>query len=201
MTAAATYLERKVAAALSREPTPIETALLIKYVNLLRKWQKTQRLIGSEDPAWIVDNVLVDSLLFKRALPVGVASIADVGSGAGVPGIPLAVVMPTAKVTLIESRQKRGSFLAAAIRELPLRNVRLVVSRLELVQEPLRFDAVVMRCAGSPTALLPQLRRILAPAGVIVASGPPRRVDVDAGDWLEIEGPHGPRRFWVYHAT
>jgi SAM-dependent methyltransferase len=63
------------------------------------------------------------------------------------------------------------------------------------------FDAVVMRCAGDPTSLLPQIRRILAHGGIVVASGPPRRFDVAAGDWLEIKGSNRPRRFWVHHIT
>jgi 16S rRNA (guanine527-N7)-methyltransferase len=195
------YLERRAPRALGRALTPKESASLYNYLNLLTKWQKSQRLIGSDKPAWIVDNIIVDSLLFRRALPTEIATLADVGSGAGIPGIPLAVVLPDVNVTLIEARQKRGSFLATAIRELALRNCRLLNHRLEDVPEHLRgrFDAVVMRCAGNPTSLLPQLRGILAPGGIVVASGPPKRLAVAVGNWLEVEGPDGVRRFWVYH--
>jgi 16S rRNA (guanine527-N7)-methyltransferase len=171
-------------------------------MNLLIKWQRSQRLVGSNEPSWIVDHVIVDSLLFSRALPAGVRSVADVGSGAGIPGIPLAIVLPQVEVTLIEARQKRASFLAAAIRELTLRNCRLVNRRLEDVGHQLgaRVDAVVMRCAGSPTALVPQVLQILAPGGVVIASGPPKRTVISLGSWLEIEGPDRTRLFWVYHA-
>lgn len=197
------YLEDKAQRALGCGLTAAESGMLYKYLNLLIKWQRSQRLIGSDKPMWIVDNVIVDSLLFRRALPMGIATLADVGSGAGIPGIPLAVVLPDVEVTLIEARQKRGSFLAAAIRELALRNCRLLNQRLEDVLEQLsgRFNAVVMRCAGSPTLLVPQLSGILAPGGVVVASGPPKRLKVPVGDWLEVEGPDGVRRFWIYHVT
>jgi 16S rRNA (guanine527-N7)-methyltransferase len=197
------YLERKTQAALGRSPTAAQTGMLHKYLKLLIKWQKSQRLVGSDKPNWIVDNVIVDSLLFTRALPAGTLRLADVGSGAGVPGIPLAVVLPQAHMTLIEARQKRGSFLAAAIRELALPNCKLVNHRLEAVSENLAeaFDAVVMRCAGRPTALAAQVRGILAPRGVMVASGPPTSIEVDLGEWLEVKGPDGVRRFWVYHVT
>ena len=197
------YLERKTALALGRPVTPAETDTLHKYLNLLIKWQRSQRLVGSDEPMWIVDNVIVDSLLFQHALPAGVARLADVGSGAGIPGIPLAVVLSQAAVTLIEARQKRGSFLATAIRELSLRNCTLVNRRLEDVREELagRFDAVVLRCAGSPISLLPDLRGILVRGGVVVASGPPERVELSVGSWLEVEGPNGMRRLWVYQAT
>lgn len=197
------YLGRKARRALGRELTASEIEPMCKYLNLLIKWNKAQRLIGSDQPMWIVDNVIVDSLLFRRALPTGIATLADVGSGAGIPGIPLAVVLRDVEVTLIEARQKRGSFLAAAIRELALRNCRLLNQRLEDVVDQLsgRFNAVVMRCAGSPAVLIPQLRGILASGGVVVASGPPKPVKVPVGDWLEVEGPDRVRRFWIYHVT
>lgn len=196
-------LERKSGDALGRPVTDAERDSLHKYLNLLIKWQRSQRLVGSDEPSWIVDNVIVDSLLFSRAVPAGVRSVADVGSGAGIPGIPLAIVLPQVEVTLIEARQKRASFLAAAIRELTLRNCRLVNHRLEDVghqQLGARVDAAVMRCAGSPTALVPQVLQILAPGGVVVASGPPKRTVIGLGSWLEIEGPDRTRLFWVYHA-
>lgn len=202
MTDVVGYLENKTRRVMGQALTTAERANLYKYLNLLIKWQKSQRLIGSDKPMWIVDNVIVDSLLFRRALPTDIASLADVGSGAGIPGIPLAVVLPDVKVTLIEARQKRASFLAAAIRELSLRNCTLLNHRLEDIREHAgRFDAVVMRCAGSPTALLPHLSAIVSPRGVVVASGPPKRIAVPVGDWLEVEGPDGTRRFWIYHVT
>jgi 16S rRNA (guanine527-N7)-methyltransferase len=203
MTDVVGYLQGRAHGALGRALTVSETDRLTKYMNLLTKWQKSQRLIGSSEPRWIVDNVIVDSLLFTRAIPTGISTLCDVGSGAGIPGIPLSVVMPDVDVTLIEARQKRGSFLAAAIRELALRNCRLLNQRLEDLPQELtgRFDAVVMRCAGSPTSLIAELVSVLAPGGVVVASGPPKREQGPFGNWLEIEGPNGVRRFWVYNAT
>lgn len=203
MTDVVAYLERKAALALGRPVTPSEAATLYKYLKLLTKWQKSQRLIGSDEPRWIVDNVIVDSLLFKLALPVEPAELADVGSGAGVPGIPLAIVLPQTAVTLIEARQKRGSFLAAAIRELELRNCRVVNRRLEDARDELagRFDAVVLRCFGPPTSLVRDLSSIVRPGGVLVASGPPQRLDLPVGAWFEVEGPNGLRRFWVCRAA
>lgn len=197
------YLAGKTRRVIGRPLTPIESDNLYNYLNLLIKWQKSQRLIGSDEPTWIVDNVIVDSLLFTRALPAEIRTLADVGSGAGIPGIPLAVVLGDVDVALIEARQKRASFLAAAIRELSLRNCRLLNHRVEEVLEQFagRFDAVVMRCAGSPMTLLPQLRAIVRPGGVVVASGPPKRIPVPLGAWLEVEGPDVVRRFWIYHVT
>ena len=203
MTGVAVRLQRHAAEALGRQLTEGETAALLNYLNLLQKWQKSQRLVGSSDPAWIVDNVIVDSLLFLRALPPGVRRLCDVGSGAGIPGIPLKIVMPDTEVTLLEARARRASFLAAAVREVPLSRCRIINRRLEDAVGDLegKFDAVVMRCAGRPDSMLAAIERLLAPAGSIVASGPPKPYPLAAGEWVEVRGPLGLRRFWVYRIT
>lgn len=186
--------------ALGRPLTDRETGELMNYLNLLIKWQRTQRLVSSADPAWIVDNVLLDSLLFTKALPVGVSDLCDVGSGAGIPGIPLKIVLPAVNVTLIEARQRRASFLSAVVRELALPRCRIINSRVEQVADELvgSFDAVVMRCAGSLADLAPAVARLLRPGGLLVASGPPRAAPLPMGEWLDVQGPRGPRRLWRY---
>ena len=203
MTEIVGYIRLRARGALGRALTATELDQALKYLNILIKWQRSQRLIGSDEPRWIVDNVIVDSLLFRRVLPERMTALADVGSGAGVPGVPLAIVLPEVAVTLIEARQKRASFLATVIRELALRNCALLNSRLEDVAGELtgRFDVVVMRCAGDPTSLLPQLRQILTSGGIVVASGPPKRIDVSVGRWVEVQGPERLRRFWIHQVT
>ena len=200
MTNIAARLRTDAALALGRPLSNDEAALLLKYIKLLIKWQKPQRLIGSADPVWIVDHVIVDSLLFTQAIPPGISTLCDVGSGAGIPGIPLKAVMPHVDVTLVEARERRASFLAAAIRELPLARCRVICRRLEDMSSGSigRFDAIVMRCAGNPSELLAPIRVLLAPGGLIVASGPPAASPLPAGEWLEVSGPKGPRRFWIY---
>jgi 16S rRNA (guanine527-N7)-methyltransferase len=164
------------------------------------KWSSAQRLIGSTDPTWIVDNVIIDSLLFSRALPSRITSLCDVGSGAGIPGIPLKVVMPEVDVTLVEARSRRASFLASVIRELKLTKCRVVNRRVEdaLAELAGQFDAVVMRCAGSPVELVSTISALLRPGGIMVASGPPTASALTVGEWLEVDGPRGARRFWRY---
>ena len=101
----------------------------------------------------------------------------DVGSGAGFPGIPLRIVKADIGLTLVESRRRRASFLAAVVRGLRLEDVRVVNARLEEVTEALagRFDAVVMRCAGPHDELFPVASKLLVKGGVVVASGAPQR--------------------------
>src|SRR5947209_14808637 len=109
-------------AILERELLPAERAAFLTYVDLLRTWQGVYRLVGSSDRGWIIDELILDSLLFVRFLPARARSVLDLGSGAGIPGIPLKVVRPTVRFTLLEARRRRASFLAAAVRALGLEN-------------------------------------------------------------------------------
>ena len=173
-----------------------------KYLKLLQKWQRIQRLVGSADAGWIVEHLFLDSLLFLRVLPPDVASIADVGSGAGLPGIPIKIVSPGLRVALIESRSKRTSFLSAAVRELDLRGTDVVTTPAEVYarERGQAFDAVVMRCAGDFGALARAAQSLVAPGGVIVATGPPSPRVLDLGEWVEVPGvrPGSTRRFAVH---
>ena len=170
-----------------------------KYLALLVKWQRSQRLIGSSDPDWIVDHILLDSLLFTRVVPETTRSILDVGSGAGVPGVPLRIVLRQPTVTLLEARAKRVSFLSAVVRELELAKCEVIHGRLETLtaESGPRYDAVVMRCAGDPSAFYSAAVTLLTPGGLIAASGPPRRRPISRGEWREVDGPLGRRLFWV----
>jgi 16S rRNA (guanine527-N7)-methyltransferase len=116
--------------------------------------------------------VILHSLAFLGGLPSAVTTLVDVGSGAGLPGIPLAVVRPGVAVTLVETRQRRVSFLSTVVRELSLDRVAVVASRAEELGEAYvgKFDAVVMRCAGARAAVLPAATRLVRSGGVVVVS-------------------------------
>jgi 16S rRNA (guanine527-N7)-methyltransferase len=123
----------------------------------------------------MVDNVILDSLAFLQALPASVSWIADVGSGAGLPGIPIAIVRPNISMSLIEARQRRVSFLSTVVRELGLSHVEVVASRAEALGEGYisRYDAVVMRCAGGIGTMLKVALGLLRTGGVVVVSSAP----------------------------
>ena len=186
-------------AILGRPLTDPEADRFRQYLELLARWQRTQRLVGSSDPGWIVDHIILDSLLFARLLPPGANRILDVGSGAGVPGVPLKIVLPQTAFTLLEARAKRVSFLSTVIRELALEGCEVVNARLEAITSDRRgyYDAVVMRCAGDPAAHRDDALSLLRRGGSMIASGPPRPRRTSAGDWKEIDGPMGRRLFWT----
>lgn len=158
---------------------------------MLRKWQRVHRIIGSADPGWIVEEVILDSLLFVRALGGVPDDVLDLGAGAGVPGVPLRIVSPAMRLTMVEARQRRASFLAAVIRELPLVHARVIAERAERLIDVLggRFDAVVMRCAGAAEDLIPLARRFVRPGGMVVASAWPGARPIGGAEVVRVGAP------------
>jgi len=196
-------LEDGAATILGRPLTAGESDDFERYLGLLVKWQKAHRLVGSADPLWIVEHLFLDSLLFLRLLPPAVRSLADVGSGAGLPGLPLKIVRRDLELTLIESRRRRAMFLTSAIRTIQLPGVRIIEGRVESLARELggQFDAVVMRCAGDVEAMIPVATTLLLPGrGIVVASGPPKPRAISGAAWVTVPGIRRgtTRRFAVY---
>jgi 16S rRNA (guanine527-N7)-methyltransferase len=195
-------LRRGAAVSLGRPLEDREADLFEKYLHLLTKWSNTERLVGSTSPRWIVENVFLDSLTFLRLVPEGTLSLLDMGSGAGVPGVPIKIVRPELSLTLLESRRRRASFLSTVVRELPLPGVRVLHDRAEAVKTELAeaFDVVVMRCAGDVASLVPLASDLVVSGGRVVASGPPRPGRAPIGEWVTVEaGDTGrSRRFLVF---
>ncbi|MGH7389835.1 MAG: 16S rRNA (guanine(527)-N(7))-methyltransferase RsmG [Candidatus Rokuibacteriota bacterium] len=180
----------------------VERERFEKYLKLLIDWSKTYRLVGSTEPRWIIERLLLDSLLFLRAVPDLGGALLDLGSGAGLPGLPLRIVLPGLELTMVEARRRRASFLSTVVRELGLERTTVVSERAESAVKRLAhsFDFVVMRCAGSPDDLMPLASSFVRSGGAVVASGPPRPRPLRYGEWVAVEGvrPGEIRRFAVY---
>lgn len=148
-------------AALSLElPDPVVERLL-DYLDLLHRWNATYNLSAIRDPAEMVTRHLLDSLAV--AAHVNGTKLADLGTGAGLPGIPLALVAPHRAVALVDSNGKKTRFLRAAVRELGLANVRVIESRVEAVDG--RFDCITARAFASLADMLAWGGHLLAPGG------------------------------------
>jgi 16S rRNA (guanine527-N7)-methyltransferase len=104
---------------------------LTAYLALLAKWNRTYNLSAIREPQQMVTHHLLDSLAVLPHLPTGTATLADVGSGAGLPGIPLAIVRPDLEVVSVEASQKKASFQQQARIELGLDNFRVHGGRVE----------------------------------------------------------------------
>jgi 16S rRNA (guanine527-N7)-methyltransferase len=197
-------LEAGAEAVLGRTLEPSELEMFDKYLTLLEKWQRVHRMVGSSRPMWIVENLFLDSLLFLRVLPVGVDAVVDIGSGAGFPGIPIKIVSAGLSMTLLESRERRLSFLSTLVRELRLRATHVIGGRAEHPPTEMlgSYGAAVMRCAGAVADLVPAARRLVRPGGLVVCAGPPAPRPIEGADWVEVEGmnPGSARRFAVFRA-
>ena len=120
---------------------------LIDLVNLLNKWNKAYNLTSVRDPQEMLVKHILDSLVVSPYLQGD--RFIDVGTGPGLPGLPLAIINPSKQFVLLDSLGKRISFIRNAIRELRLTNVTPVLSRVEEYQPEDKFDGVLSRAFAS----------------------------------------------------
>jgi 16S rRNA (guanine527-N7)-methyltransferase len=140
-------------------------ARLLDYVDLLERWNAAYNLTAVRDPAEMVTRHLVDSLAI---LPhVSGATLADLGSGAGLPGIPLAIAAPTRATQLVDSNGKKARFLREAVRRLDLKHVRVAESRVEDVTGT--FDCITARAFASLGDMLGWGGHLLTDDGIWLA--------------------------------
>jgi 16S rRNA (guanine527-N7)-methyltransferase len=142
---------------------------LLAYLQLLAKWNRVYNLTAIRDPLHAVSHHLLDSLAVLGALGARAGALADVGSGAGLPGIPLAIAEPARDVTLNDSSQKRAAFLRQATIELGLRNVRVHLGRAQEWRPAERFAVVISRGFSSLAEFVAACRHLVARSGVLAA--------------------------------
>lgn len=140
---------------------------LLDYLALVRKWNRVYNLTAVREPQKMVSHHLLDSL---AVVPhVEARSIIDVGSGAGLPGIPLALALPQSRVTLLDSNHKKAAFLKQAAIELALGNVEVVCERVEEWRGKQNFELVISRAFSALPEFLTAAGRLCAPRGRIAA--------------------------------
>lgn len=120
---------------------------LMRYLQELVTWNKTYNLTAVRDPVQMVVKHLLDSLSVLPHLARG--RIADVGSGAGLPGIPLAMTAPRNEYVLIDSNGKKAAFMRHIVRTLGLKHVQVIQERAEDYQPATAFDTVVSRACAA----------------------------------------------------
>jgi 16S rRNA (guanine527-N7)-methyltransferase len=139
------------------------------YISLLLRWNERISLTTVTEPAEILRFHFGESFFATSAVPIQFGRLADVGSGAGFPGIPLAMLAPELQVSLIESNFKKSTFLSEVVRSLNLERVAVFRLRMEAVRTgPDKFDFVTARAVGSFEDLLSWSSRSLAEAGKLV---------------------------------
>ncbi len=141
---------------------------LLAYLALLARWNATYNLTAIRDPREMLVKHLLDSLAMHAHLD-GIESLADLGTGPGLPGIPLAIARPGLQVTLVESNGKKARFLREAARQLKLGNASVVESRIETFDAAGRFDAITARALATLPLILQLGGHLLQPQGRLLA--------------------------------
>ena len=147
-----------------------QRAKLAAYLALLAKWNKTYNLTAIREPSRMVTHHLLDALAVVPHLPtISGTRILDVGSGGGVPGIPLAIARPDAHVSMIDSNHKKAAFLTQAAIELRLSNVESHAIRVEDYAPAKPFDIVISRAFSDLAAFATAAAPHVAPHGRMFA--------------------------------
>ena len=140
---------------------------LLQYLALLDRWNRTYNLTAIRDPREMVTRHLLDSLAMHPFVERG--TLADLGTGPGLPGIPLAIAKPDLQVTLVESNGKKARFLREAVRTLGLGNARVAESRAEALDEPAAYDALTARALDVLPGIIEVGGHLLKPQGLLLA--------------------------------
>lgn len=143
--------------------TDVHYQKLATFVSLLHKWNKAYNLTAVRDPRQMVPLHLLDSLSIAPHLTGN--SIIDVGTGAGLPGVPLAIAFPERHFTLLDSNGKKTRFLFQVKQELMLDNITIVNERVETFQPEQPFDVVISRAFASLLEMTERCKHLLNPAG------------------------------------
>lgn len=152
---------------LELEATEVQQKLLLAFVGLIEKWNKAYNLTAIRDRDEMLRLHILDSL---AVLPfVTGQKIIDVGTGAGLPGIPLAILMPDIQFTLVDGNSKKTRFVQQVVLELQIKNVEVVHIRVENLGRDGEYDAVLSRAFASLKDIMNLTEYLLQPEGVLVA--------------------------------
>jgi len=146
---------------------------LLAYIELLAKWNRTYNLTAIREPERMVTHHVLDALAVLPHLPAEGARpglrLLDVGSGGGVPAIPVAIARPSWHVVALDSSHKKGAFLQQAVIELSLPNAEAAIARVEDYVPSAPFEVVISRAFSDLATFAQSSARQLAPGGRLVA--------------------------------
>jgi 16S rRNA (guanine527-N7)-methyltransferase len=165
-------------------------AKLLDYLALLDKWNRVYNLTAVRDTERMVSHHVLDSL---AAVPFFQGeTVLDVGSGGGLPGIPLAIARPELQVTLIDSIAKKTAFLLQAKAELGLANVQVVTGRVEDFRPPTGFDIITSRAFSDLKEFVTLTRHLLKPSGHWLAMKGliPHEEIASLPGWVKVSANH-----------
>jgi len=142
-------------------------AALIRYVQLMHKWNKAYNLTAIRDQDQMVIRHILDSLSISPY--INASPVLDVGTGAGLPGIPLALTMPDKKFVLVDSNSKKTRFLTQAKIELAIDNIEIIHSRVEDFQPPYPIAIITCRAFAALNTILDRTQHLVTSTTRILA--------------------------------
>ena len=169
-----------------------QTAAFLGYLQELKKWNAAYNLTALKNDEDIISKHFLDSLLYLKALPEGELKLADAGSGAGFPGIPIKIIRPEIELSLIEPSRKKASFLRHIVRKQGIQEVKIIQERIEKlpIQYRAAFDVIVSRATFSILEFINAACPLVREGGsLILSKGPGIDKELEA---LEKQKPeHG----------
>ncbi len=196
---------REGLAELSLSPPDEAIPQLLELAVQVSRWGERINLTGDPTPESVVGRLVLDAAALDAALPAA-GSLADLGSGAGFPGLPMAILHPDRSVVLVEARERRHHFQRHAIRALGLRNVRALRGRFEEL-EPVPSELVVAQAVAAPDRLVAWMLRWSLPGATLAVPGGtvPRTVEhpgVSSSEISSYQVPAGgpTRSLWIARA-
>lgn len=143
---------------------------LLALTGLLERWGQRINLSGHRSAEEIIRRLILDALAISTLLPSDLRSLADLGSGAGFPGLPIALSRPEVRILLVESRERRHHFQRAVIRELGLENVRAIRGRIEELA-PIPVHVAIAQAVAAPAKVIAAMLPWVEPGGYLIIPG------------------------------
>lgn len=177
-------LAARLAAGLEALGIPVDgdrQGRMLDYLALLARWNRAYNLTAVREPAQMVPAHLLDSLAISRYLRGD--RVLDLGTGPGLPGVPLAILHPERRFVLLDSNGKKTRFIEQAVSELGLGNVQVVRARAERYRPELGFDSITARAFADLRTILGLARPMLRAGGELLAmKGQRAEVDAELAD-------------------
>ncbi|MEW6067912.1 MAG: 16S rRNA (guanine(527)-N(7))-methyltransferase RsmG [Nitrospirota bacterium] len=163
---------------LGLQPKADQIHAFLIYLSELRRWNKAYNLTGIKKDEDIIIKHFLDSVLYLKAMPEGELTSADIGSGAGFPGIPIKITRPEIQMYLIEPSGKKSEFLRHIIRQLGLKKIEVIEKRIEDVKVnrdmPISIDIAVTRALFSIKDFIKKASHIVKPNGIFILNKGPK---------------------------
>ena len=159
-------------------PSEEQTNAFLSYLSELKKWNRAYNLTGLKEDKDIIIKHFFDSLLYLKTLPEGEIRVADVGSGAGFPGLPIKIIRPEIEMYLIEPSRKKAAFLKHIIRQLGLRKAEVIEKRIEEIRTNQELaelvDIAVTRALFSIEDFMKKASHIVKEGGTLILNKGPK---------------------------